>query len=231
MSGKTTVAKFFDSMGIKMVDIPDRDFQMLNTEVTQKLYTTIMGSNPSYFKGDNNPVEYVSWYDAIYFCNKLSEKYGYTPVYAVDGKTDVTTWNYTPHNGKAISGNVTQNANANGFRLPTVEEWQYAAKGGQNYTYSGSDNLDEVGWYSENSGDKTHPVAQKKANVYGLYDMSGNVWEWCWDVYPYNSYYRYYCGGSWGDYDRHCKVSRRDRYYAGYRYYIVGFRIVRSLSN
>ena len=221
---------FFDSMGIKMVDIPDRDFQMLNTEVTQKLYTAIMGRNPSIFKGDNNPVENVSWYDAIYFCNKLSEKFGFTPVYEVDGKTDVTTWNYTPHEGNSISGNVTQNANANGFRLPTVEEWQYAARGGQNYKYAGSNDIDEVGWYENNSGDKTHPVAQKKANGYGLYDMSGNVWEWCWGVSPDYSRYRCRCGGSW-DYDAYyCWVDGGSSYYADFRCSNLGFRLVRTIK-
>ena len=214
-----------------MVDIPDRDFQMLNTEITQKLYTAIMGRNPSIFKGDNNPVENVSWYDAIYFCNKLSEKFGFIPVYEVDGKTDVTTWNYTPHNGSSIRENVTVNDNANGFRLPTLEEWEYAARGGQNYKYAGSSYLDEVGWYSNNSGNRTHPVAQKKANGYGLYDMSGNVWEWCWDVCPYYGADRYNCGGSWYSFDGYCKVDNGGGHYADARYDDLGFRIVRSLSN
>ena len=79
------------------VKLPGKEFRILKTEVTQKLYQDVMGSNQSYYKGDNNPVEKVSWYDAIYFCNKLSEKLGFTPVYAVDGKTDVAAWNYTPH--------------------------------------------------------------------------------------------------------------------------------------
>lgn len=218
------VAKMFDSMGI--MSIPERNFKMLNTEVTQKLYTSVMGSNPSDYKGDNNPVENVSWYDAIFFCNKLSEKLGFTPVYAVDGKTDVATWNYTPHNGDSIGGKVTQNTKANGFRLPTVEEWGYAARGGQNYTYSGSNNLDEVGWYDDNSGYRTHPVAQKKSNGYGLYDMSGNVCEWCWDVYPSGgSDYRRNCGGSY-NYNYYCELYSWNGSIDRYQYSYVGFRIV-----
>ena len=205
------------------VKIPGKNFEMMKTEVTQKLYELVMGSNPSYYKGDNNPVENVSWYDAIYFCNKLSETLGLTPVYAVYGKTDVATWNYTPHNEASIQGEVTQNTKANGFRLSTVEEWEYAARGGQNYTYSGSNNLDEVGWHSSNGGSKTHPVAQKKSNGYGLYDMSGNVCEWCWDVYSHNGDYRYNRGGSY--------ANGRDDTRAYFQYNYLGFRIVCSPSN
>ena len=211
------------------VKIPGTNFAMIKTEVTQKLYTSVMGSNPSSFKGDYNPVENVSWCDAVYFCNKLSERYGFTPVYAVDGKTDVATWNYTI--GDSIRGKVTQNTIANGFRLPTVEEWQYAAKGGQNYTYLGSDNLDEVGWYDDNSGKRTHPVAQKKANGYGLYDMSGNVTEWCWDVDSYYDFCRYDCGGSFNSSDNDCEVSGRSYGGAKFYYATLGFRIVCNASN
>ncbi|MCR5606113.1 MAG: formylglycine-generating enzyme family protein [Treponema sp.] len=228
-----------------MVEIPGRDYEMLSTEVTQKLYQWIMGENPSKFKGDDLPVESVSWYDAIYFCNKLSEKMGYTPFYAVDGETDVSKWGYTPHKEKDIEGEITQNKSADGFCLPTENEWEYAAKGGKDYEYSGSDNLSEVGWYWNNSGEKTHPVAQKKANGYGLYDMSGSVYEWVWDsFYNYKGdlghcYYRCRCGGSWGSGDNYCEVSycsssnvfgRSDGSYAGRRNDYIGFRVIRHIS-
>ena len=221
------VAKFFGKS--KMVVMPRQDFEVLNTEVTQKLYKEVMGENPINFKGENNPVKGVSWYDAIYFCNKLSEKFDYEPVYAVDGKTDVTEWLYKPHYGNSIYGDITENKTANGFRLPTEDEWEYAAKGGQNYKYAGSDNLDEVGWYDHNSGNKTHPVAQKKPNGYGLYDMSGNVWEWCWDTARTSDAYRGLRGGSWYSCTYYCEVAYRNNHNCPHNNYSdFGFRVVRS---
>ena len=210
----------------EMVAIPDRTYSMLKTEVTQKLYKEVMGENPSYHEGDDLPVEDVSWYDAIYFCNKLSEKFDLTPVYSVNGETDVSKWGYSPHQGNSIRGEIEQNTNASGFRLPAFDEWSYSAEGGENYKYAGSDNLNEVGWYKDNSGDKTHPVGQKIPNDYGLYDMTGNVWEWVWDSY-YDSF-RYLCGGSYGSIDGSCEVDGRSRSYADDRDYNIGFRLVCS---
>ena len=135
-------------------------FLMAETEVTQELYEAVMGSNPSYFTGDDQrPVETVSWQDAIVFCNTLSGLLGLTPVY------------------QGTDNDATMNENANGFRLPFEGEWEWVARGGQNFTYAGSDDLDNLGWYDGNSGDTTHPVGQKQANGYGLFDLTGNVWE------------------------------------------------------
>ena len=118
--------------------------------------------------------------------------FGLDPAYSVDGETDVTKWYY--YNMRV---ELKRNLKANGFRLPTLAEWQYAAKAGEDFNYAGSNNIDEVAWYEGNSNDKTYEVGKKKANGYGLYDMCGNVWEWCWDVYRYNSDFRYIRGGSW----------------------------------
>ncbi|MEE3409919.1 MAG: formylglycine-generating enzyme family protein [Treponema sp.] len=211
-----------------MVKIPGKNIKMMSTEVTQRLYQRVMGENPSGNKGANNPVENVSWYEAIYFCNELSEKSGYEPVYSVNGETDVSKWGYTSHKYKEIKGGVTWNEKANGFRLSTEKEWEFAANGGQNFTYSGSNNLDAVGWYERNSGDETHPVAQKRPNGYGLYDMSGNVWEWVWDANGNSG--RYYCGGSYYEPARGCEVSDRYSDYADHLDNHLGFRVARSLA-
>ena len=226
-----------------MVKIPGKDYSISRTEVTQKLYESVMGENPSYFCRDNKdleedelenlkrntsnyPVENVSWYDAIYFCNILSEKKGLLPVYAVNGETNVRKWDYEPYNDDEIYGEITQDIFADGYRLPTVEEWLYAAKGGKNYRYSGSYDIDKVAWYEGNSNDVVHPVAQKNSNGYGLYDMSGNVMEWCWDS---DGNERYYCGSYYGNYSNNCKVDEGLFHdYADFRDNSIGFRIVRS---
>ena len=147
-------------------------------------------------------------------------------MYSVNGTTDVTEWNYTPHYGKSISENIIQNTSANGYRLPTNAERLYAAEGGQTYTYAGSNNIDEVAWHRDNSGKHTHPVAQKEANGYGLYDMSGNVREWCYG--SRDGDYRYNRGGSYNSNPFRCLVYDEGFAYANYRSDDLGFRIVCS---
>ncbi len=212
---------------------PEQQFMMSKTEVTQELYEIVMGENPSDFQGSKKlPVENVSWYDAIYFCNLLSEIFLLTPVYSVNGETDVTQWNYVPHKNNVLEGKIKQNLNANGYRLPTVYEWEYAARGGEDFKYAGSNNIYEVAWHIKNSNFKTHEVGKKIANGYGLYDMSGNVWEWCWD-YSHSSRYhdfRYYCGGSWGN-DADCsRVDYKNYDSAKFRNNGKGFRLVCSVE-
>ncbi len=206
------------------------DFSIGRYEVTQALWQSVMGSNPSNFKGDDRPVEQVSWFDAVDFCNKLSATEGLKPAYSINGS------------------NVSWDRTAKGYRLPTEAEWEYAARGGsqgssQKVKYAGSDNPDAVAWYSSNEGSQTHPVGHKQANALGLYDMAGNVWEWVWDWYD-SGYYaksrasdpvgadsgssRVLRGGSWGVLPVDLRSSSRSSYgpSLGDRNF-VGFRVVR----
>ncbi len=203
-------------------------FSISKTEVTQLFYRSVMNYNPSGFKGDNRPVETVSWFDCLAFCNRLSEITGKTPAYSVGGNTDPEEWDYVPHAGKSIYDEIEVNAGANGFRLPTEEEWLFAARSGTSsdgYEYSGSDEIEKTGWYKKNSGcSGTHPVAQKEPNGLGLFDMTGNVWEWCWDSSTMQL--RIAHGGSYSYDDNFCKLS--DLYFRrpNMRFDCLGFRIV-----
>jgi formylglycine-generating enzyme required for sulfatase activity len=179
------------------------DFYIGRYDVTQKEWVDVMGSNPSQFKGDNLPVEMVSWYDCIEYCNRRSERNGLKPFYSIKKhKTDPNN-HPDPRFGDLddVKWTVSINKGASGYRLPTEAEWEYAASGGRmarSYVYSGSDNIDDVAWYWRNAGDRalsgawnwpaiqqnhdqTKPVGGKRPNELGLYDMSGNVREWCWD--------------------------------------------------
>jgi formylglycine-generating enzyme required for sulfatase activity len=224
------VVSIVNSIGMRFVPIPAGTFTMgvgsearqvtltkafdLGVyEVTQEQYEKVMGKNPSYFKGPQNPVENVNWDDAVEFCRKLSEL------------------------PEEKSGGYV-------YRLPTEAEWEYACRAGTTTKYSFGDSDKELGdyaWYSGNSGRTTHPVGGKQPNPWGLYDMHGNVWEWCQDWYgdyPSGSVtdptgaasgsYRVIRGGSWNYYPLLCRSASRFRFSPGFRHHYLGFRVLRS---
>ena len=211
------------------------DFYIGKFPVTQREWCKVMGANPSHFKGDNFPVEMVSWFDVIEYANKRSLQEGLTPAYAV--KVTENNWD--------VDWN---NRNANGYRLPTEAEWEYAARGGHgtpgNFEYSGSNNADDVAWYDRNSWKCTQSVGEKAPNDLGLYDMGGNVWEWVWDRYgpypnaaetdPVGPSAGSHCthrGGSWSNSTAFVRSATRLWSNPSNRSSIIGFRLVRSYSN
>lgn len=193
--------------------------------VTQQLWQRVMGSNPSTFKGENLPVHNVSWFDCVFFCNRLSLYEGLEECYSINEDSV----SILPHK--------------HGYRLPTEAEWECAARGGKNIIamsmYSGSSSLKDVGWYNENSNGKYHPVGLLKPNEFDICDMNGNVCEWCWDWYdrypalscvdplgPNNGRYRVSRGGSQRDDASNCRISCRNYSLPGRKSDYLGLRLV-----
>ncbi|WP_234391071.1 formylglycine-generating enzyme family protein [Nocardia suismassiliense] len=185
-------------------------FELAAVPVTQAEYEQVTGLAPSSERGDRRPVDSVSWWDALHYCNARSIQEELTPVYRIDDE------------------NVDWNTDADGFRLPTEAEWEHACRAGSTGPRYGE--LDEIAWYRGNSAEHMHDVGGKRPNAWGLYDMLGNTWDWCWDIYDAEIYgsYRVLRGGGWFDEHWSCRASVRRRSHPSLRLDDVGFRVARS---
>jgi formylglycine-generating enzyme required for sulfatase activity len=205
-----------------------KPFMIAAVPVTQALYQAVADSNPSHFQGDHLPVENINWFEALQFCNDLSKMLDLDLAYRIEG--ELVEWDQE----------------SVGFRLPTEAEWEYTCRAGTTTRFACGDlesDLETMGWYKQNSGDKTHPMKGKLPNAWGLYDMHGNVREWVWDLYgkypgglavdpvgQERGASRVMRGGSWGLYALRCRSAFRGYYSPGYRGFSIGFRLARSVA-
>ena len=214
----------FDERPVRRVALSS--FYISQTEITQAQWESVMESNPSRFRGDERPVERVTWFEALRFCNAISKEEQLDTCYVF------------------LGDNVIWNIHADGYRLPTEAEWEYAARGGllnRGYSYSGGNDANTVAWFSYPYAKSTYRVAKKTANELGLYDMNGNVWEWCWDKFgtypsspqadpqgPVRGEYRVLRGGGWRSLSYVLSCTNRCFYLPTNRAETVGFRCVRQ---
>jgi len=189
-------------------------YQLSVIAITQQRYARTTGQRPSAAQGDRLTVDSVSWFDAVRFCNALSELENVPPAYGFRDDGEGVEWDTT----------------ANGYRLPTEAEWEHACRAGTTGARYGF--LDDIAWYRGNSQERIHEVGGKQPNAWCLYDMLGNAWEWCWDIYDANVYgtCRVLRGGGWSDEHWSCRASVRRRSHPTFVIDDVGFRVARSLS-
>ncbi|WP_223839318.1 formylglycine-generating enzyme family protein [Saccharopolyspora pogona] len=189
-------------------------FRLAPHPVTRELYQDVLGEAPASSAGPRTPVTEVSWMDSVRFCNLLSQATGLEPCYSIGDDPD--------------AHDVVCDLEADGYRLPSEAEWEHACRAGTSGVRYGE--LDEIAWHRGNSGGEVHEVATRTPNSWGLHDMIGNAWEWCWDVYDPAVYgpYRVFRGGGWCDRPRGCRASCRRKSHPTLRTDDLGFRLARS---